>query len=126
MASAEFESRAGIIGEIGVHLDYATAQEERVLRAAARAQVATGAPVTTHASMYPVGTVQLDILNDEGADLSRVIIGHCDTYLDKAYHLAILEAGAYVQFDTVGRNHMNPDSRRARSLCRACASRLAR
>ena len=112
----EFEIRAGIIGEIGIHLDYATAQEERVLRAAARAQVATGAPVTTHASMYPVGTVQLDILNDEGADLSRVIIGHCDTYLDKAYHLAILEAGAYVQFDTVGRNHMNPDSRRAEAL----------
>ena len=105
--------RAGIIGEIGIDLDYATAQEERVLRAAARAQKATGAPLTTHASMYPVGLAQLDILRDEGVDMSRVIIGHCDTYLDQAYHLAILEAGAYVQFDTVGRNHMNPDSRRA-------------
>ena len=108
--------RAGIIGEIGVHSDYATAQEERVLRAAARAQKATGAPLTTHASMYPVGLLQLDVLKDEGADLSRVIIGHCDTYLDQSYHLAILEAGAYVQFDTVGRNHMNPDSRRARAF----------
>ncbi len=105
--------RAGIIGEIGVDLDYATAQEERVLRAAARAQKATGAPLTTHASMYPVGLAQLEILRDEGVDMSRVIIGHCDTYLEQAYHLAILEAGAYVQFDTVGRNHMNPDSRRA-------------
>jgi phosphotriesterase-related protein len=105
--------RAGIIGEIGIHLDYATAQEERVLRAAARAQVATGAPLTTHASMFPVGLVQLDILKDEGVDFSRVIIGHCDTYLDQRYHLALLEAGAYVQFDTVGRNHMNPDTRRA-------------
>ena len=107
---------AGIIGEIGVHSDYATAQEERVLRAAARAQKATGAPLTTHASMYPVGLLQLEVLKDEGADLSRVIIGHCDTYLDQSYHLAILEAGAYVQFDTVGRNHMNPDSRRARAF----------
>ncbi len=108
--------RAGIIGEIGINLDYATAQEERVLRAAARAQKATGAPITTHASMYPVGLAQLEILKDEGADLSRVIIGHCDTYLDQSYHLAILEAGAYVQFDTVGREHMNPDSRRASAL----------
>lgn len=108
--------RAGIIGEIGVDLDYATAQEERVLRAAARAQKATGAPLTTHASMYPVGLAQLDILQDEGVDMSRVIIGHCDTYLAQAYHLAILEAGAYVQFDTVGRNHMNPDSRRAEAF----------
>jgi phosphotriesterase-related protein len=108
--------RAGIIGEIGIHLDYATAQEERVLRAAARAQKVTGAPLTTHASMYPVGMIQLEILGDEGVDLSRVIIGHCDTYIDLSYHLAILDAGAYVQFDTVGRNHMNPDSRRASAL----------
>lgn len=108
--------RAGIIGEIGINSDYATAQEERVLRAAARAQKATGAPLTTHASMYPVGLLQLEILRDEDTDLSRVIIGHCDTYLDQSYHLAILEAGAYVQFDTVGRNHMNPDSRRASAL----------
>ena len=105
--------RAGMIGEIGSHLDYATAQEERVLRASARAQKTTGAPLTTHASMYPVGLVQLDILKEEGVDMSRVIIGHCDTYLDLDYHLSILEAGSYVQFDTVGRNHMNPDLRRA-------------
>lgn len=110
--------RAGIIGEIGLHLDYATAQEERVLRAAARAQKATGAPLTTHASMYPVGLLQLEVLMDEGVDMSRVIIGHCDTCLDQSYHLAILESGAYVQFDTVGRNHMNPDSRRASAFAR--------
>ena len=108
--------RAGIIGEISVDLDYVTAQEERVLRAAARAQKATGAPLTTHASMYPVGLAQLEILRDEGVDTSRVIIGHCDTFLEQAYHLAILEAGAYVQFDTVGRRHMNPDARRADAL----------
>ncbi|UCH27470.1 MAG: phosphotriesterase [Trueperaceae bacterium] len=107
---------AGIIGEIGVHLDYATAQEERVLRAAARAQRTTGAPLTTHASMYPVGLVQLEILREEGVDLSRVIVGHCDTYLELDYHLNILEQGAYVQFDTVARTHMNPDERRAETL----------
>ena len=105
--------RAGIIGEIGASLDHVTAQEERVLRAAARAQRATGAPLTTHASMYPVGLVQLEILKEEHVDCSRVIIGHCDTYLHPDYHLAILRAGAWVQFDTVGRRHMNPDGRRA-------------
>jgi phosphotriesterase-related protein len=108
--------RAGIIGEVGAHGSYVTAQEERVLRAAARAHRATGAPITTHASMYPVGLAQLAILEDEGANLSRVIIGHCDTYLDREYHLAILRKGAYVQFDTIGRVHMNPDERRAHAL----------
>jgi phosphotriesterase-related protein len=112
------EIRAGIIGEIGVNLDYATAQEERVLRAAARAQRATGAPLSTHASMYPVGLVQLEIFTEERVDPERVIIGHCDTYLDEDYHLTILETGAHVQFDTIGRVHMNPDERRADALVR--------
>ena len=110
------ETCAGIIGEIGAHGSFLTAQEERVLRAAARAQRATGATLTTHASMYPVGVEQLAILREEGVDPSRVIIGHCDTYLDREYHLAVLRAGAYVQFDTVGRVHMNPDERRADAL----------
>ncbi len=108
--------RAGVIGEIGAHLDYLTAQEERVLRAAARAQRATGAPITTHASMYPVGLAQLSILREEGVDPSRVVIGHCDTFLDRDYHVAVLTAGAYVQFDTIGRTHLNPDERRADAL----------
>ena len=109
---------AGVIGEIGAHLDYLTAQEERVLRAAARAQVATGAPLTTHASMYPVGLEQVRVLEDEGVDPARVVIGHCDTYLEFAYHERLLAWGAYVQFDTVARNHMNPDARRAEALVR--------
>jgi phosphotriesterase-related protein len=108
--------RAGIIGEIGANLDYMTAQEERVFRASARAHRATGAPITTHASMYPVGVAQLALLREEDVDPSRVVIGHCDTYLDRDYHLALLRAGAYVQFDTVGRQHMNPDERRADAL----------
>lgn len=108
--------RAGIIGEIGIDRNHASAQEERVLRAAARAQRATGAPLTTHASMYPVGIQQLEILREEGVDPARVIIGHCDTFLDLDYHLAILDSGAWVQFDTIGRDHMNPDERRATAL----------
>jgi phosphotriesterase-related protein len=108
--------RAGIIGEIGAHLGYLSAQEERVLRAAARAHRATGAPVTTHASMYPVGLAQLRVLTEERVDPRRVIIGHCDTHLDVEYHRAVLRSGAYVQFDTVGRVHINPDERRADAL----------
>ncbi|MDR7551293.1 MAG: phosphotriesterase-related protein [Armatimonadota bacterium] len=107
---------AGILGEIGADRDYLTAQEERVLRAAARAQRATGAPITTHASMYPVGVRQLALLCEEGVDPERVVVGHCDTYLDPTYHRRVLEAGAYVQFDTIGRRHINPDERRADAL----------
>jgi phosphotriesterase-related protein len=110
--------RAGIIGEIGVDRDYATAAEERVLRAVARAHLRTGAPITTHASLFPVGLVQLALLQEEGVDPARVIIGHADTYLNHEYHLAVLKTGAYLQFDTIAREHLNPDARRAAALVR--------
>ena len=48
--------RPGIIGEIGVHKPWVSAQEERVFRAAGRAARETGMAVTTHAVMSPVGT----------------------------------------------------------------------
>ena len=106
----------GIIGEIGSDRDHLTAQEERVFREAARAHRATGAPITTHASMHPAGVRQLALLREEGVPPERIIIGHCDTYLDPAYHRSLLKAGVYVEFDTIGRQHINPDQRRADAL----------
>lgn len=92
--------RAGVIGEIGCDR-YLSAVEERALRAAARAQRRTGLAVTTHAARWPVGGRQLDLLEEEGVDPGRVIIGHCDMVPDPAYHLALARRGAFVQFDTV-------------------------
>jgi predicted metal-dependent phosphotriesterase family hydrolase len=102
--------RAGIIGEIGTEEDYLTAAEERVFRAAARAHKQTGAAISTHAMGYPVGLAQLDVLAEEGVDPSRVIIGHCDHYLDLDYHEAIIRRGAYVEYDNFGNEDSYPDA----------------
>lgn len=96
------EVRPGIIGEIGANTGWVTAQEERVHRAAARASLATGLAITTHSSWSPVGLQQLKIFVEEGVDPRRVIIGHCDSWLDSGYYFAILEQGACVQFDALG------------------------
>lgn len=93
--------RPGIIGEIGTHLEYLSPVEERVHRAAARAHLETGLALTTHSNATPVGMAQLDIFEDEGVDLSKVVVGHCDTYPKLDYHLALLERGAWVEFDTI-------------------------
>lgn len=93
--------RPGIIGEIGVHGPFISPAEERVHRAVARAHLATGLAITLHANATPIGLPQLDLLSEEGVDLSRVVVGHCDTYADRSYHLAILEKGAYVEYDTI-------------------------
>jgi predicted metal-dependent phosphotriesterase family hydrolase len=94
--------RAGIIGEIGTDKPWVSAQEERVHRAAARAAVRTGLAITTHAVQSTVGLDQLAIFEAEGADLSRVVIGHADSNPSFDYHLAIVERGATVEFDFLG------------------------
>ena len=94
--------RPGIIGEIGVHKPWVSAQEERVLRACGRAARATGMAVTTHAVMSPVGLRQLDILEQAGADPTRVVIGHSDSYPVLAHWLAIVERGASIECDFLG------------------------
>ena len=107
---------AGFIGEIGSHnrpepdfLGYRlTEGETRVFEAAARAQKRTGALISTHASLGRAGHAQLDVLEAAGADLSRVVIGHCDAHYhddeekDLEYYLPILDRGAYVEFDLIG------------------------
>jgi predicted metal-dependent phosphotriesterase family hydrolase len=96
--------RPGIIGEIGSNKDFVSAQEERVFRAAGRAAARTDLAVTTHSVASPVGLEHLRILCEEGADPSRVAIGHADSYLNLEYHEAIVRQGAYVQFDNIGYN----------------------
>jgi predicted metal-dependent phosphotriesterase family hydrolase len=93
--------RPGIIGEIGTDLHYVSPAEERVFRAVARVQRRTGLSITTHTARCPVGLDQLDLLEDEGGDLRRVVIGHCDTYPDPEFHAAVARRGAYVQFDNI-------------------------
>lgn len=110
--------RAGVIGELGSEDSYISAREERVLRAAARASAATGAPITTHTGVYPIGVLQAHMLLEAGASPDRIVIGHADMHLDTAYHDELLKLGVWVQFDTAGRTHLNPDERRADYLVR--------
>jgi len=94
--------RAGIIGEIGVDKTWVSAQEERVCRAAGRAQSQTGLTITTHSVRSRVGLDQLRLFESEGADPARVVIGHCDWMPDLRYYMEIIDTGASVEFDGFG------------------------
>lgn len=93
--------RAGVIGEVGCDGWFISATEERALRAAARAHLATGVPIYTHAARWQVGLAQLDLLAECGVDPSRVAIGHVDLVPSIDYALAVAERGAFVGLDTV-------------------------
>ena len=98
--------RAGVIGEIGMSNPLEPV-EERSLRAAARASQATGAAISVHTAAHAVEVDSAlraaDILGEEGADLSRVIMGHMDTTLHRPdYHRRVVDLGCYVEFDLFG------------------------
>jgi phosphotriesterase-related protein len=103
--------RPGIIGEIGADRGFVSAAEERSLRAAARAQARTGLTISTHSARWPVARAQLEILREEGADPTRVVVGHLDTVPDPALHLEVAQAGSFVELDSVGTTSAYQDGR---------------
>ncbi len=92
-----------IIGEIATGYRQATEQEEKALQAAAIAQAETGAPIYTHTTYGTLAMRQLDVLFEAGAVPSRVIVGHADVMHSTAEVLAVIERGAMVGIDTVGK-----------------------
>lgn len=95
--------------------------EEKCARAVARAQRATGATITTHTSGSArfeiaggnIGMLLLDVLESEGVDPRRVVIGHVDENADIRNLEQLCRRGAYVQFDVVGKHHWMLDETRA-------------
>jgi phosphotriesterase-related protein len=94
--------RPGIFGEIGTDKPWLTPAEERVHRAVARAARRTGLAISTHAVMSDVGIAQLRVFEEEGADLSRVVVGHADSYPILGHYLEIIRRGASLEFDFLG------------------------
>ncbi len=102
--------RAGIIGEVGLssarQSHARTATEERCLRAAARAQRITGAGLSLHFDVRAEPEEHLnalEILAMEGADLSRVAVGHQLPNPARVEHFRrIAKLGCFVQFDLFG------------------------
>lgn len=108
--------KAGIIAEIGSSVDVITPDETKVFAAAAIAHRETGRPISTHTSFSTMGLEQLALLKSYGVDLSRVVVGHCDLKDNLDNILRMIEQGAYVQFDTIGKNNYYPDAKRVAML----------
>ncbi len=53
-------------------------------------------------SCRPSGAPSYGIFEEEGADPTRVVIGHADSYPHLEHHLSIVERGASVEFDFLG------------------------
>jgi phosphotriesterase-related protein len=98
----------------GVITDY----EKVVLTAAAKASIATGAPITSHTDRGTMGPDQQKFLTDLGVPAHRIIIGHCCGTSDHEYHMKIVRGGSYLGFDRFGLDVIHPDKERVASLLR--------
>ena len=80
-----------------------TPDVELVLRSVARAQRATGVPISTHThALTKRGLEQQDVFESEGVDLSRVVIGHSGDTTDLGYLEEIMRRGSFIGMDRFG------------------------
>lgn len=109
--------KAGVIGEVGISgiekgngtrkTSAITPDEEKSLRASARAALATGVAVSVHTDVRPprAAPIAVDILEDEGLPVNRMIIGHLDQVHDLDYTMSVAKRGAFIQYDAWGREY---------------------
>jgi phosphotriesterase-related protein len=117
---ANTQIKAGII-KCATDEEGATGDIEKVLRACARVHRATGLPITTHTfAAGQTGTVQQDIFESEGVDLSRVIIGHSGDSKDIDYLSRLLGRGSYIGMDRFGLDMFLPTADRVATVAKLC------
>lgn len=108
--------RPGVLGEIGSHGEEPSEPETRALLASAHAAVATGLSVATHAQLGHGGLAQLELLTGAGLPPHRISVGHQDLLDAPTVHRELAASGAYVAFDTVGKESYQSDTTRLRLL----------
>ncbi len=95
--------RSGVIGEIGCEYPLHPS-EEKTLRAATRASLATGAALLIHPGRdvrAPLDAMR--VVGEAGGRPERTIVGHLDrTLFSDESLLALAETGCYLEFDLFG------------------------
>jgi phosphotriesterase-related protein len=78
---------------------------ERIMRAVAQAQLATGVPITVHtAPQIESGLIVQRVLAEEGVNLEDVVIGHCGDSTDVDYLMKLADRGSILGMDRFGVN----------------------
>ncbi len=100
---------AGLVGEVGCSWPF-TDNERKVVRAAARAQKATGVAINIHPGQDETAAMEcVRELDKAGADISRVVMSHIDRAVrEPANRLALAKTGCTLEYDLFGREGYYP------------------
>jgi len=102
--------------KIGTSFNHITESEKRVIRIAGKVQHETGIPMITHCDKGTMGLEQLELLKENGADLTHVCLSHVDLTQDINYIEKICQTGASISFDHIGRELETKDSKKISML----------
>ncbi|MGO1349503.1 MAG: phosphotriesterase family protein [Brevibacterium aurantiacum] len=90
---------------------------ERTMRAVGQASAQTGAPITVHTNpSTESGLVAQRVLKEEGADLSKVVIGHSGDSTDIDYLMTIADNGSFLGMDRFGIDAYLPTEQRVETI----------
>ncbi|MBO3803173.1 MAG: aryldialkylphosphatase [Candidatus Brockarchaeota archaeon] len=92
--------KAGFI-KIAVNPGKIVPIQQKIVRAAALCSASTGAAIACHTENGEAAMHVLEILEGERADLSRLIVVHCDSEDDQGVHREIAYRGAWIEYDGV-------------------------
>jgi phosphotriesterase-related protein len=100
-------SKAGFI-KIAVSDVGPTKLEERNIRAAARASLATGAAIASHTIGGRAVLEAIALLVDEGLPLEKFIWVHAESESDLSLHRQVADLGIYIEYDFIGQTNQDP------------------
>ena len=90
---------------------------ERNVRACAAVHRETGVPITAHTSSATfAGRLLVRVLREEGADLTKVVIGHAGDSNDLDYLQELADAGCVLGMDRFGLDIYNPTASRVDTI----------
>ncbi|MDH5439082.1 MAG: hypothetical protein OEZ48_11540 [Candidatus Bathyarchaeota archaeon] len=92
--------KAGFI-KIAVNPGPIAPMQQKIVRAAARCSLLTGATIACHTASGVAAKHILDILREEDLDPDKLIVVHCDAEGDLKYHLEVAQEGAWVEYDAL-------------------------
>ena len=95
--------KAGFI-KIAVNPGIIAPIQQKIVRAAARCSLATGAVIACHTANGAAAMHLLKILDEEGLENDRLIVVHADAEENIKYHLEIARRGAWVEYDGLSQN----------------------
>jgi len=90
--------------------------QQKIVRAAARCSLSTGAAIACHTASGIAALHLLKIINEEGVDPERLIVVHCDAEEDLKYHLKIAQQGAWIEYDALNERNAEKSLRLIRFM----------